>query len=383
MTIPSTNISVVNASGATLQVPAAAIPGGALAAGYVQVDPVSGHASNTHPLGNGEYGGVAAHGATRYIKSTVNSFSNNISSNVAVVGQWESAPSHRFLSLCFSSSAATAIITIEQSIDSEGSKPLPPINIPVNQAANVTIPLNGNFFRVSVKNTSAGMSSFSVDSQLASGLLPIDGNGCVPVSQNSMVKKSAEDRAFLVRPSSIAIGTGVALTTATRTTHDPTQCAIAIVNSSDTESYSVDRLQLISTVAGAGLTALDAYFEVDALSRYVSSTVPMSPWSSIAGQGNVFLAVYGNATLTTYSTPAPVGRLRMRAGIPVIGDMFKVVFGDAFTSNGLLSGTVASSFAHEAPPFIIPPKRVGLIHLWGAGMTTAPQFEPQLLISRM
>lgn len=387
MTIPSTNIAVVDAAAVTRQVPAAAIPGGALAAGYVQVDPVTGHAMNTMLGGGSQYCGLTALGATLYTPSEANSSAAPIASGATFTGAWEAVPSQGYVSVNAYSSHPIQL-TIQQAQDVDGSRPLPPLRFVFTAAFNQLIPVNGNYVRVTATNVGASVTTaFVLDCQYMSGGLPTTDRGAVAVGLTEpmgIMREAITDTLFVGRNSATP-NTGVALNAAARVSYLATEGAITIRNTNNVggADLHIRKLQLINVVAGTGLTALDALFTVDTTNRVSSGGTAMTMTSLASRRSPNASVLLGPVTLTAESggTALQVGRVRLRTGIPVVGDIIKIAFGSEPTTEfGVVSGTAAAMFGHSTPAFIIPPGGTGIIYLWGAAQTAAPTFEVQLMM---
>ena len=158
-----------------------------------------------------------------------------------------------------------------------------------------------------------------------------------------------------------------------------------------TKDVLIRRLTLIVAGAGSALTSLEGLVVIDTADRYVSGGALNS--STVSGNGLVTgnlradLAAVGNAQIRNASTAIVASaagsgtrthsRIKLRNGIPVLGDVYTLAFGaDPSSDFGFLSGTVAQGFTYALPALVIPPQTSALIYLWGPAMaTTAPTFE--------
>jgi hypothetical protein len=185
--------------------------------------------------------------------------------------------------------------------------------------------------------------------------------------------KANEDKYFS-GPINPTIGTGVALTIATRTVFLATQPSI-IINAPD-KSVTLDKIMLMPRTAGTGLTALQLVVIVDTVDRYTSggtivnlkSSLSMTPSTAIARTGQISIVA---TNTTTTENRVHIGAIK--SVIPAINDNYTLYFGnDNIVETGLTNSTRQGL---SLPPVIIPVGGTALIYLFGAGMTAAPTFE--------
>ena len=187
-------------------------------------------------------------------------------------------------------------------------------------------------------------------------------------------------------------GTGIPVTTATATTFVATAPAFLIRNTDQVGAKDViiRRLRLIAASAGVGLTSLEGLVVIDTEDRYVSGGALNGPTVSgnslVTGNLRADLQSAGiaqirNASTAIVASAAGSGtrthsRVKLRTGIPVLGDVYTLAFGaEPAAELGPLSGTAAQGITHSMPALVIPPQTSALIYLWGPAMTTAPTFE--------
>jgi hypothetical protein len=184
----------------------------------------------------------------------------------------------------------------------------------------------------------------------------------------------ANENKYFIGAINPTIGTGVALTIATRTVFLATQPSIII--NAPTKAVTLDKIMLMPRVAGTGLTALQLVVIVDTVNRYTSggtivnlkSSLNMTPSTAVARTGQVTIV----ATNTT-TTENRVYNGAIKSAIPAINDNYTLYFGnDNIFETGLMANTQQSK---SLPPVIIPVGGTALIYLFGAGMTAAPAFE--------
>jgi hypothetical protein len=185
--------------------------------------------------------------------------------------------------------------------------------------------------------------------------------------------KANEDKYFsgAINPT---IGTGVALTIATRTVFLATQPSITI--NAPTKAVTLDKIMLMPRVGGTGLTALQLVVIVDTVNRYTSGGTNVSLRSSINNTLSTAIARTGQVTIVATNTTATENRVYngvIKSAIPAINDNYTLYFGnDNIVETGLTNSTRQGL---SLPPVIIPVGGTALIYLFGAGMTAAPAFE--------
>jgi hypothetical protein len=184
----------------------------------------------------------------------------------------------------------------------------------------------------------------------------------------------ANENKYFSGPINPTIGTGVALTIATRTVFLATQPSITI--NAPTKAVTLNKIMLMPRVAGTGLTALQLVVIVDTVNRYTSGGTNVSLRSSINNTLSTAIARTGQVTIVATNTTATEKRVYngvIKSAIPAINDNYSLFFGnDNIFETGLMTNTQQSK---SLPPVIIPVGGTALIYLFGAGMTGAPAFE--------
>jgi hypothetical protein len=184
----------------------------------------------------------------------------------------------------------------------------------------------------------------------------------------------ANEGKYFSGPINPTIGTGVALTIATRTVFLATQPSITI--NAPTKAVTLDKIMLMPRVAGTGLTGLQLVVIVDTVNRYTSGGTNVSLRSSINNTLSTAIARTGQVTIVATNTTATENRVyngAIKSAIPAINDNYTLYFGnDNIFETGLMTNTQQSK---SLPPVIIPVGGTALIYLFGAGMTAAPAFE--------
>jgi hypothetical protein len=190
----------------------------------------------------------------------------------------------------------------------------------------------------------------------------------------STSQTNANENKYFSGPINPTIGTGVALTIATRTVFLATQPSITI--NAPTKAVTLDKIMLMPRVAGTGLTALQLVVIVDTVNRYTSGGTVVSLRSSINNTLSTAIARTGQVTIVATNTTATERRVYngvIKSAIPAINDNYTLYFGnDNIVETGLTNSTRQGL---SLPPVIIPVGGTALIYLFGAGMTAAPAFE--------
>jgi hypothetical protein len=190
----------------------------------------------------------------------------------------------------------------------------------------------------------------------------------------STSQTNANANKYFSGPINPTIGTGVALTIATRTVFLATQPSITI--NAPTKAVTLNKIMLMPRVAGTGLTGLQLVVIVDTANRYTSGGTNVSLRSSINNTLSTAIARTGQVTIVATNTTATENRVYngvIKSVIPAINDNYSLFFGnDNVFETGLTNSTLQSK---SLPPVIIPVGGTALIYLFGAGMTAAPAFE--------
>jgi hypothetical protein len=185
---------------------------------------------------------------------------------------------------------------------------------------------------------------------------------------------TANENKYFIGAINPTIGTGVALTIATRTTFLATQPSI-IINAPD-KAVTLDKIMLMPRIAGTGLTALQLVVIVDTVDRYTSGGTIVNLKSSLNMTPSTAIARTGQIPIVATNTTATENRVyigAIKSAIPAINDNYTLFFGnDNIFETGLMTNTQQSK---SLPPVIIPVGGTALIYLFGAGMTGAPAFE--------
>jgi hypothetical protein len=279
---------------------------------------------------------------------------------------------------------------------------------------NIQIP--SNYFKIEVTNngvsaitgfyiqTTLGMLDVSTDGLTNYGNYPVGNYGQVGrlLTSESIEADRAETYArtnqygeFISAPSgqnqfaledsyfvgsNPTIGTAVAINAAAQNAFVATAPSILIRNPNAVggKDVIVKRINLLCTVAGTGLTSLECAVSLGTGNNYTSGGTPLT-LRSIRLQSPATSLIYysgASAIVSTNTNTITIARQRIRTGIPVVGDNFKLNFGgEPTTETGLLSGAAAAMYAHNLPPLVIPPQGTALIYLWGGGQTVAPTYE--------
>lgn len=341
---------------------------------------------------------------TVYTVSTSNNSTAQLAVGATFTGGIESSFDIPSIQVLIRLSNVAYTVNILQYIDAAGAQLIDTKTFKrvAGQPTCENIQLAGNYFRVTVTNngasattdfvlqTTIGNLSMSPKGLTDKGNMPVGNFGQVGrlLSSQTLEIDGTEDYTrvnqygeFIPAPSGqiqfglegsyfvggTTIGTAVALTTATQTAFANTAPAIVIrnTNAAGGKDLIVKRITLITNTVGAGLTALDGAVLLGALSNYTSggTSVTMKDLRTITTSAMGVL--YAGASAIVSTAPSlVVSRCKIRTGIPVIGDVYKLNFGgEPTTETGLLSGTAASLFAHNLPPLIIPPQSAGFIYL--------------------
>jgi hypothetical protein len=262
-------------------------------------------------------------------------------------------------------------------------------NFPTTQAVSGSVNV-GNFPATQAVSGSVSVGNFPATQEVSATSLPLP-TGASTESTLAGVKSALEsgirvsniaatsqtnanENKYFSGPINPTIGTGVALTIATRTVFLATQPSITI--NAPTKAVTLDRIMLMPRVAGAGLTGLQLVVIVDTVNRYTSGGTIVSLRSSINNTLSTAIARTGQVTIVATNTTATESRVYngvIKGAIPAINDNYTLFFGnDNIVETGLVANTQQSK---NLPPVIIPAGGTALIYLFGAGMTAAPAFE--------
>lgn len=309
-------------------------------------------------------------------------------------------------------------VTIKQFIDASGTQITASKSYIRNagEGFNMNIQIPSNYFKIEVTNngasaitgffiqTTLGMLDVSTDGLTNYGNYPVGNYGqvgrlltsevieadraetyartnqygefiCAPSGQNQF---ALEDSYFV--GSNPTIGTAVAINAAAQNAFVATAPSILIRNPNAVggKDVIIKRINLLCTVAGTGLTSLECAVLLGTGNNYTSGGTALTLRSARTQSPATALIYYSGASaiVGTNTNTITIARQRIRTGIPVVGDNFKLNFGgEPTTETGLLSGAAAAMYAHNLPPLVIPPQGTALIYLWGGGQTVAPTYE--------
>lgn len=197
------------------------------------------------------------------------------------------------------------------------------------------------------------------------------------------------------------IDTGQKLTADNQTSFSATAPAFIIVNA-DTGTANtpgppvqtgikriiLDNLWLKVTVAGVGLTGLEAAIIIDGINRYTSGGTDVTTNAvntDMINTSSTIAKVYaGGSSLlaSAASTPRVTSQVVLRGSVPVALDQYIIDFGSLVfgADSDAVGGTNIVAHAHKVPRVRLDPGHSALIYLWAASgtMTTAPSFEYRL-----
>lgn len=161
-------------------------------------------------------------------------------------------------------------------------------------------------------------------------------------------------------------GTGIAIASATRTTLDTTEAALAL-RSTDDRVILPQRLSLTCRTAGTGVTAMWAALAIDSAWRRSSGGTLLEMSETRRPTAPTGLQVYfGNITMT-----APAGgnsriiwHEQLLTAAPTVGQRLEINFDDA---------------AGLWPQVAVPPGSALVLYYWATGQSASPTYEPKLL----
>lgn len=222
---------------------------------------------------------------------------------------------------------------------------------------------------------------------LGSEFLLLDGlltMSALPFTPQGLVAEGA-----LWTATNTTFGTGIALSSAARTTFSATEAALCLRNTAIAGGHTVFPLFLNLLCTAPGSTGSSAHFGliVDPNNRYSSGGTALT--AANANTGVLTSAVadvrVGNVTTLAAVSPRQLARFVAKtASVPnwVIGDQLLLTFGDGFTTGqGLLAGdSPASQIPIMVPPVALAPggNHSLLLHYWAPAQTVAPSFEVTL-----
>lgn len=161
-------------------------------------------------------------------------------------------------------------------------------------------------------------------------------------------------------------GTGIAISSATRTTRVDTECAMLLRTTNAGGVVMPQRLSLTCRTAGTGVTAIFAALEIGTGTRYSSGGTSLTVSQTrnpVAPSG--LECRFGNITLSL-----PTGNERiiwheqLTTAAPTVGQRIDLNFDDAV---GLW------------PQVAVPAGRSLVLYYWATGQSASPTFEPKLL----
>ncbi len=162
-------------------------------------------------------------------------------------------------------------------------------------------------------------------------------------------------------------GTGIAVSTDPRTTFAATEAALAIrVADGESAGIMLRRINLLCRTAGTGITAIHASLAIDLGWRRTSGGTSLSLSSMTSHETPTRLeGWFGNITVSAPSSNSRVvWHEQLTAAAPTVGQ------------NIVLDFTGAGAW----PPVFVPAGRSLVLHYWATGQSTAPTFEPKVLL---
>lgn len=177
-------------------------------------------------------------------------------------------------------------------------------------------------------------------------------------------------------------GTGIALSSATRTTFLATECAALMINASTTVQTIPHFIRMTCTAAGTAMTSLNFGVILDSVNRYSAggTTLTAANAKSDSAAASINTVRFGNITTTAATAPRQIARITPKTvAAPAwnIGDSITFWFGQPATGSlGSQSTAAATDMEYVLPPVVM----VGtiqslLLHYWGPGQTGAPSCE--------
>lgn len=216
-----------------------------------------------------------------------------------------------------------------------------------NTQINENIQITGNYVQIAYLNTS-GIAMTETMLYASLGQMPVTPDSLgqktsakslpVVLSSDSFAQleasevASAKTNQYFVAPINPTVGTAVALDIAAATTFRATAPAVLIRNPNPVggKIIIVKRVTLISTAVNTGGTLLDAVVRLDTGNRYTSGGAIRTA-KSILNNSNSSAIVYAGTTAIVATaegaTTIPHSRVRVRNGINVAGDTYRLNFG--------------------------------------------------------
>jgi len=160
-------------------------------------------------------------------------------------------------------------------------------------------------------------------------------------------------------------GSGVVLTSATRTTYSATDPAIILRNMTlSARTVVPDFLRLVCTAAGTGTTNFHAAATISANDVYSEFGVQIGVvgTKNASARASISTVYVRDTSLTTNAptNPRTIARKVLKTSALAVGDEFTLRFGGE-------SGDGVPAALHAGGTL--------LIYVWGSGMTAAPSFE--------
>lgn len=177
-------------------------------------------------------------------------------------------------------------------------------------------------------------------------------------------------------------GTGIALSSATRTTFLATECAAMFITASAIVQTIPHFIRLTCTTAGTAMTSLNFGVIMDSVNRYSSGGTLLTGANAKSDSATASIATvrFGNVTAAAATAPRQIARITPKTvAAPSwnLGDSITFWFGQA-GAGALGSQSTAAATDME---FVLPPVvMVGaiqslLLHYWAPGQTGAPSCE--------
>lgn len=184
-------------------------------------------------------------------------------------------------------------------------------------------------------------------------------------------------------------GTGIALSSATRTTFLATEAAVLMRNTATAGGVTCYPLALVLSCTAAGTAGVSTQFGLilDANNRFGSGGTQLTATHANSGYtGSAATEIYvGNITAAAAVAPRQIARWTAKtAAAPclAVGDQIVMLFGTQANGggaslSGVTTGTAASQIVLAAPPVALGPggNHSLVLHFWAPSQSAAPSFE--------
>lgn len=211
-------------------------------------------------------------------------------------------------------------------------------------------------------------------------------NGLLTMSALPFTPQGIVAEGALWTATNATFGTGIALSSNTRTTFSATEAAVLMRNTDVADGLTVYPLfiSLLCTAVGTDGSSAQFGLIADPNNRYSSGGTALTAGNPNTGNSDASIADIrvGNVTASAAVSPRNIARfVGKTASVPnwVIGDQLLITFGDGFSAGqGLLAGdSPASQISVIVPPVALSPggNHSLLLHYWAPAQTAAPSFE--------